>query len=203
MFIEKTVAAIIIGFCLGGIVNVAVDVAIPDAPPPIPERTFTIIERKLAHTTESEADEVHYEIHPRTKSGLMLEEMNEVLDAIAIVESAGDPNAIGDNGNAIGLFQIWESYWTDGIERSGIGGEYSDCFDPTYARMVVLGYMDRYATPDRLGRAVTQKDIAFLHNGGPRAIWAKGQKLNNLETYWSKVRRTMQLRRNLAAAKRE
>ena len=53
------------------------------------------------------------------------------------------------------------------VERSGIGGEYSDCFDPTYARMVVLGYMDRYATPDRLGRAVTQKDIAFLHNGGP------------------------------------
>ena len=204
MFIEKTAAAIIIGFCLGGIVNVAVDVAIPDAPPPIPERTFTIIERKLAHTTESlEADEVFYEIHPRTKSGLMLEEMNEVLDAIAIVESAGDPNAIGDNGNAIGLFQIWESYWTDGIERSGIGGEYSDCFDPAYARMVVLGYMDRYATPTRLGRAVTQKDIAFLHNGGPRAIWATGQKLNNLETYWSKVRRTMQLRRDLAAAKRE
>ena len=203
MFIEKTVAAIIIGFCLGGIVNVAVDVAIPDAPPPIPEQTFTIIERKLAHTTESEADEVHYEIHPRTKRGLMLEEMNEVLDAIAIVESAGDPLAVGDNGNAIGLFQIWESYWTDGIERSGIGGEYSDCFDPAYARMVVLGYMDRYATPDRLGRAVTQKDIAYLHNGGPRAIWAKGQKLNNLETYWSKVRRTMQLRRDLAAAKRE
>ena len=52
MFIEKTVAAIIIGFCLGGIVNVAVDVAIPDAPPPIPEQTFTVIERKLAHTTE-------------------------------------------------------------------------------------------------------------------------------------------------------
>ena len=204
MFIEKTAAAIIIGFCFGGIVNVAIDVAIPDAPPPIPEQTFTVIERKLAHTTESlEADEVSYEIHPRTKSGLMLEEMNEVLDAIAIVESAGDPNAIGDNGNAIGLFQIWESYWTDGIERSGIGGEYSDCFDPTYARMVVLGYMDRYATPDRLWRAVTQKDIAFLHNGGPRAIWAKGKKLNNLETYWSKVRRTMQLRRDLAAAKRE
>jgi len=204
MFIEKTAAAIIIGFCLGGIVNVAVDVAIPDAPPPIPQKTFTVVERKLAHTTDSlEADEVFYEIHPRTKSGLMLEEMNEVLDAIAIVESAGDPNAIGDNGNAIGLFQIWESYWTDGIERSGVGGEYTDCFDPAYARMVVLGYMDRYATPDRLGRAVTQKDIAYLHNGGPRAVWAKGKKLNNLETYWSKVRRTMQLRRDLAAAKRE
>lgn len=205
MFIEKTAAAIIIGFCLGGIVNVAVDVAIPDAPPPIPEQSFTIQSRILAHESyySDDADVVSYEIHPRTKSGLMLEEMNEVLDAIAIVESAGDPNAIGDNGNAIGLFQIWESYWKDGIERSGIGGEYSDCFDPAYARMVVLGYMDRYATPTRLGRAVTQKDIAFLHNGGPRAIWAKGQKLNNLETYWSKVRRTMQLRRDLAAAKRE
>ena len=50
----------------------------------------------------------------------MLEEMNEVLDAIAIVESAGDPNAIGDNGNAIGLFQIWESYWTDGLSDLGL-----------------------------------------------------------------------------------
>ena len=53
MFIEKTAAAIIIGFCLGGIVNVAVDVAIPDAPPPIPEQTFIVVERKLAHTTEA------------------------------------------------------------------------------------------------------------------------------------------------------
>ena len=83
--------------------NVAVDVTIPVLPHQFLNKPLSLLKENL-HMPESEADEVHYEIH-RTKSGLM-EEMNEVLDAIAIVESAGDPNAIGDNGNAIGLFQI-------------------------------------------------------------------------------------------------
>ena len=106
----------------------------------------------------------------------MLEEMNEVLDAIAIVESAGDPNAIGDNGNAIGLFQIWESYWTDGIERSRLVVSIPIVLT-LLMHMVVLGYMDRYATPDRLGRAVTQKDIAFLHKWWTPSHLGKGSKV--------------------------
>ena len=41
--------------------------------------------------------------------------------------------------------------------------------------------MRRYATERRLGRPVTQRDIAVMHNGGPRAVWAKGKKKENLD----------------------
>jgi len=33
------------------------------------------------------------------------------------VESGGDENAEGDNGKAIGPFQIWKIYWTDAAEK--------------------------------------------------------------------------------------
>tara|TARA_R100001510_G_C7654780_1_gene213598 strand:- start:1141 stop:1572 length:432 start_codon:yes stop_codon:yes gene_type:complete len=115
-------------------------------------------------------------------------EMNDVLAAIRIVESNNNPDAVGDSGNAIGVYQIWRVYHQDAVEFSKIGGEYRDCFDPAYADKVVRAYMGRYATERRLGRAVTQRDIAVMHNGGPRAVWAKGKKKENLDRYWAKVK---------------
>ena len=35
-------------------------------------------------------------------------DMVRLLAAIKQVESGGDPNAVGDQGRAIGAFQIWE-----------------------------------------------------------------------------------------------
>ena len=118
-------------------------------------------------------------------------EMNDVLAAIRIVESNNNPNAVGDSGNAIGVYQIWRVYHQDAVEFSEIGGEYRDCFDPDYADKVVRAYMKRYATEKRLGREVTQRDIAVMHNGGPRAVWAKGKKKENLDRYWAKVKREL------------
>ena len=42
---------------------------------------------------------------------------NTFLDAICKVESNCNPSAVGDNGNAIGAYQIWKSYWKDAIEH--------------------------------------------------------------------------------------
>ena len=108
-----------------------------------------------------------------------------------MVESNNNPNAVGDNGNAIGIYQIWKPYWKDATERSGIGGKYLDCYDRDYADRIVRAYMDRYATAKRLGRPVTQRDIAVMHNGGPRAVWAKGKKKENLDRYWAKVQKEL------------
>tara|TARA_Y100001963_G_C6766463_1_gene442555 strand:+ start:703 stop:1047 length:345 start_codon:yes stop_codon:yes gene_type:complete len=109
--------------------------------------------------------------------------MTRVLRAIRIVESNNNPDAVGDNGNAIGVYQIWEVYWKDGTEYSGIGGKYLDCYDPDYADRIVRAYMDRYATEKRLGRPVTMEDIARIHNGGPN-----GYKKKSTLGYWSKVK---------------
>lgn len=109
-------------------------------------------------------------------------EMDAVLAAIRVVESNNDPSAVGDNGKAIGVYQIWKPYWID----SGIPGEWKDCFDPVYANRVVRAYMKRYATEKRLGRPVTQQDVARIHNGGPN-----GYRKTATLKYWHKVQRVL------------
>ena len=53
-----------------------------------------------------------------------------LLDAIRRVETGGcknPANAVGDNGKAIGPFQIHRVYWQDAVEHDpSIGGTYAD-----------------------------------------------------------------------------
>jgi len=110
------------------------------------------------------------------------------LDAIRIVESGGNDNAVGDGGNAIGPYQIWKNYWKDAVEHEpSIGGKYEDCFDQKYAEKIVNAYMDRYAIPRRLGHEPTFEDIARIHNGGPN-----GHKKKATIPYWEKVQKELE-----------
>ena len=118
--------------------------------------------------------------------GISEKELTRVLQAIRIVESNNTPSAVGDGGNAIGVYQIWESYWKDATEFSNLGGKYRDCFVPEYADRVVRCYMKRYATPRRLGRKATMQDIARIHNGGPN-----GYKKQATLKYWKKVEKIL------------
>lgn len=104
--------------------------------------------------------------------------MEKFLDAICKVESRGDVNAVGDDGKAIGPFQIWRSYWQDAVEfDKSIGGRYEDCKDPAYARRIVQAYMARYAP-----RGASWETMARIHNGGPR-----GHRKAATAKYWVKV----------------
>ena len=114
--------------------------------------------------------------------GISLGDWNDLLEAIRIVESNNNPDAVGDNGNAIGVYQIWEDYHTDACMAGNISGEYLDCYDPVYAENVVVEYMKRYATKRRLG-VVTPEKIARMHNGGPN-----GWKIGATDKYWAKVK---------------
>ena len=113
--------------------------------------------------------------------GITQEDWDDLLEAIRIVESNNNPNAVGDSGNAIGIYQIWEDYHTDALMAGNISGEYLDCYDPVYAENVVVEYMKRYATERRLGK-VTPEKVARMHNGGPN-----GWKIGATEKYWDKV----------------
>jgi len=107
-----------------------------------------------------------------------------LLNAICEVESNCVSTAVGDNGKAIGAYQIWECYWKDAVEfDSSIGGVYEDCYDEKYAKKIVRAYMKRYATKKRIGRKVTDEDRARIHNGGPN-----GYKKKATEGYWKKVK---------------
>jgi hypothetical protein len=107
---------------------------------------------------------------------------DKVLAAISAVESNNDPNAVGDFGKAIGIFQIHREYWQDAMNHDpSIGGCYEDCYNPEYAKRVVIAYMDRYAPPN-----ASDEIFARIHNGGPR-----GHKKSATLKYWSKVKKKM------------
>lgn len=90
-----------------------------------------------------------------------------LLDAIARVESNGNPRAVGDSGRALGVYQIHKSYWKDGTRILGVDWSYDCAKDPVKARQVVRAYLLHYGR----GRSLLEK--ARIHNGGPRGYQKK------------------------------
>ena len=110
----------------------------------------------------------------------------EILSAIRFVESSNHPSPPdGDQGRAIGPFQIHPAYWMDALAaQPEIGGDYQDCRTLDYARRIVAAYIQRYApTAWRKGDAEV---IARVHNGGPN-----GAELPGTLGYWELVRRRL------------
>jgi hypothetical protein len=90
------------------------------------------------------------------------------LRALAQRESGGDPNAWNAKESAAGLYQIRPCYIAD-VNRI-LGREQftlADRCDPKKAALMVVIYLDYYATPKRLGHEPTWADRARIHNGGP------------------------------------
>lgn len=110
----------------------------------------------------------------------------DILDAIREVESGGrEQPPDGDQGQAIGPFQIHRAYWVDAVaSEPSLGGVYDDCRKRAYAEKVVAAYMRLYARRawDR-GRAEV---IARIHNGGPR-----GDRIAATLGYWRRVLRKL------------
>ena len=122
----------------------------------------------------------------------------QTLDAIRQVETGGEPNdgigAVGDNGNAIGPYQIWKVYHTDAAERDSTLTDYRRCLlSKEYSERVVRAYMYRYARAALLrleagtGTLADVERISRIHNGGPR-----GASKDSTLAYWRKVRRQVQ-----------
>ena len=106
-----------------------------------------------------------------------------LMEAIIMVESSGNPEAVGDNGNAIGCMQIWKPYHYD----SGVPGKYENCFDVEYSKRVFDGYMKRYAKEAWTNpKKFDPEKVARIHNGGPR-----GYRKKATEKYWVKVKREL------------
>lgn len=105
--------------------------------------------------------------------------------ALHTVESGGGLGLIkGDHGAALGPLQIHRGYWSD----SRVPGRYEDCADLAYSRRVVTAYLQRYAKAawDKGDRNSCDL-LARVHNGGPNALRAMGQKKRNLDRYSAKV----------------
>jgi hypothetical protein len=117
-------------------------------------------------------------------------DLDGFFHAIGKVESNNNDSAIGDNGRAIGRFQIWEVYYRDAKEYSLRRGDsfnlkntiYTDCRNPQIAKRVMVAYWTRYAPT-----ALKNNDfeiLARLHNSGP--AWKA--KISKSDSYWLKVK---------------
>ena len=113
--------------------------------------------------------------------------MNETISilqlvlALIAVESSGIDDQIGDDGRAFGCLQIHGCYVADASEHAGVDWTHEDAFDRVTSLRIFSAYMERYATPERLG-TVTAEKMARIHNGGPN-----GWKKESTVRYWKKV----------------
>lgn len=106
---------------------------------------------------------------------------SDFLKALNQVEASGRSGPIlGDNGRALGPFQIHKSYWID----SGVKGSYSQCESYSYSCKVVIAYLNRYC-PIAL-KHEQWETCARVHNGGPR-----GYMREQTKKYWIKVKKEL------------
>ena len=109
-------------------------------------------------------------------------DLDRLIPALEQVESAGNPAAIGDNGRALGVLQIWDVVVADVNRAKGTRYTHADALDPVKARAICRAYLSIYCTAKRLGREPTMEDAARIWNGGPN-----GHKKKATEKYWHKV----------------
>ena len=115
---------------------------------------------------------------------LTAQEEAQLFAALYKVESNCGQNMVGDQGKAIGPYQIWFEYWKDATEfDSSIGGSYQDCYKKEYAEKVIRAYWRRYASAKRLSREASMEDLARIHNGGPN-----GYRSTKTIKYWARVK---------------
>lgn len=111
---------------------------------------------------------------------------DRLIDALVRVESNGNPSAVGDNGKALGVLQIWDVVIQDVNRVTGSRYVHADAFDPAKARAICRAYLAHYGTAKRLGRQPTDEDLARIWNGGPNG-WRNTSTLK----YWHKVAKVL------------
>lgn len=98
-------------------------------------------------------------------------QMDRVLDAIRFIESSNRTNPPdGDNGKAIGPYQIHKKYWQDGCAILKVKWPYADARNLVKARVVVRAYIEHY------GKGMGIDSMIRIHNGGPNG-WRKKSTL--------------------------
>ncbi len=118
---------------------------------------------------------------------------DDLLDAIEWVESKGDANAVGDDGDAVGAYQLHKIY-VDDVNR--IVDEniycYEDRWDKKCSREMTGIYIRYYGfkffgDPRDGNKGPPFEAMARIHNGGP-----KGYLKESTKAYWAKVKARME-----------
>lgn len=115
----------------------------------------------------------------------------KLLNAIQKVETGGekDPSkAKGDNGAALGWFQIHRDYWKDAMKASATAmfGDYThDATELDNARITVVCYW-HYCK-----KQLSDKGKALFHHYGPSGLPGNSKFENDPDGYYVKVQKAM------------
>ena len=113
----------------------------------------------------------------------------KLLNAISIVESGKKANAVGDNGKALGCFQLHKIHVRDVNNILGRSVySYSDRLNPNKSKAVTVIYLKHYGRvyERKTGKPATLEVLARIHNGGPNG-WSKPAT----KEYWLKVKKAL------------
>lgn len=130
-------------------------------------------------------------ILPKNSPAAWLAETPLVQSVIA--QESGDPAHLHGDDAAIGDKNLPNHAYGPLQIRQPVCIDVNHAFGTTYAPQDMLNnrplsiwcfnaYMDIYARPDRIGRAVTDEDRARIWNGGPN-----GYKIAATLTYWDQI----------------
>jgi len=108
-----------------------------------------------------------------------------LLDVLQDVESNNNPTAIGDNGNAYGILQIWKTVIADVNRIYNTSYVHKDAFDPQKARDIARKYLGYYGKvySNNEKQNPDYETLARIWNGGPR-----GYQKSSTDNYWGKVK---------------
>lgn len=126
-----------------------------------------------------------------------------LLAAMILVESGGNDFAVGDRNlrrKAYGCLQIRQPVCRDVNRHYGTKYRAKQTLGNRQLSIKICRlYLGIWATPERLGRQSTRRDLARIWNGGPNG-WkdpemvkgAKAKRLaRNTKKYWEKVKRAL------------
>ncbi len=106
-----------------------------------------------------------------------------LLAAMILVESGGNPRAIGDHGRSVGILQISRVVVADVNRITGTRYKWpSDCFDPQTSVKICEAYLSHYG-----GNDASDQRLARIWVGGP-----EGNRKAKTVSYWRRVRANMQ-----------
>lgn len=110
--------------------------------------------------------------------------------ALAIVESGNDPNAVGDNGKALGLLQIHKGVVEDVNKHSSLHYEHEDMMRKIPSEVACIVYLTHYgeAYRNREEEEPTYEVYARIWNGGYAGLFSNKGKT---DVYWEKVRKEL------------
>jgi len=109
--------------------------------------------------------------------------------ALIMVESGGDPNAIGDKGKAVGILQIHSIVVKDVNRIYKTKYTDKDRYDQDKSTQICELYLRHYASTKRLGRVATNEDMAKCWNSGPNWFNKSTKVKARQEVYWQKVKK--------------